>query len=126
MNCLANLVFGATVTSDTCGATTALYNDIAIGNGNDGGGVAATQTNLTNEIQYAAATSVTAPAAASSQSTTSLSKTFTFTTAIAIDEAGLTNANTGNATDYLAIQEFTAIPLTSSDSLTVQWDIQLG
>ena len=109
------------------------FDAIWIGNRN-GGAIAETAGTLTNPINVLNATNVNlTQASGGTGSQTSLDAPFSFTTNLNIDEAGLansiTNATVGNAdnhADFLAIQTFTDIPVTSSDTLNVDWTITLG
>ncbi|KFM18074.1 hypothetical protein AAA799P11_01231 [Marine Group I thaumarchaeote SCGC AAA799-P11] len=133
-DCLATLTFDSAIDgAGNCDHADVEFDGIWIGNQN-AGAITESATNLTNPIDVANATNVNLTAASGATgSQTSLDATFSFTTALNIDEAGLANSvsngtlgNVDAHADFLAIQTFTDIPVTSSDTLNVDWTITLG
>jgi len=126
-NCVVKSVFDRTGTSSVSWAApcpgTTNFKGIAIGSSSTAASDA--NTALGTEVLRAGATSFSLTAAGSGAGAHAvMAKTFTGTTQT-IAEAGVfdNNATGGN---MLARQTFTGIPLQSTDSLTINWDIKFG
>lgn len=128
-NCVVRHLFdNPTTSSQTWNAGNCNSNNNFKGIGIGSGTAAATdaQTALVTEVLRAGATSFSLTAAGSGAGAHAvLAKTFTGTTQT-IAEAGVFDANSTGTGNMLARQTFTGIPLSASDSLTINWDIKFG
>jgi len=103
------------------GATTGVFNYIAIGTGTTA--PASTDTALGAEVARASAT-VGRTTTNVTNDTATWSATFNFTASYAITEAGIFNASTGGT--MLARQTFSAVNVVSGDSLTINWKVTVS
>ena len=136
-NCAAKLLFrGSAAGNSVCtGANTEGFNFIAIGTG---GSTAAANEQASLETEATSAglstpiqgnivwTNSTATGTTAGGATVEITSVFTNTGASQnIDESGLFNS-TDTTDGMFARQVFTAIPVDTNDSLTVEWTISLG
>jgi hypothetical protein len=103
------------------GATTGVFNYIAIGTGTTS--PSASDTALGNEVARASAT-VGRTTTNVTNDTATWSATFNFTASYAITEAGIFNASSGGT--MLARQTFSAVNVVSGDSLTINWKVTVS
>lgn len=123
-DCILEYITG--VSAAGCAASAAdNFRYVHIGTGG-GGSPAETDTSISS-WHAASNTSLGSPTAASGTTTAAavtLSTTFQNVSA-SINEAEIRNGASSSTTDVLAIQEFTAIPLGSTDDLTIDWTISV-
>lgn len=146
-NCVAKLLFqddgagaglgSGTGTSACIGSLNQPWTSIVLGN--DTTAASGTQTGLGvehrgNSLVRAKATTITftnsttASGASTDRSIVTLAKTFTNNSggSNTVSESGLFNSTTVGAGGMFARQQFSAITLSSGDSLTVTWTINIG
>ncbi len=102
------------------GVVTTPFKYIAIGTGT--ASPSASDTALGNEVARASATTGRTTTSVSNDTAT-WSASFSFTSSYAITESGIFDASSGG--NMLARQTFSAVNVSSGDSLTVNWKVQV-
>lgn len=122
-DCILEYITEASVSG--CAAT-ADFQWIHIGTGGDNS-VGETDANLTTWFAVSESTAGSPTAASGTDTAAAVTISTTFdNVSESIDEAAIRNGAASDTTaDTLALQEFTAIPLGSTDDLTIQWTISV-
>lgn len=137
-DCMSDLIFDVQ-TGSACTRPTQKFDIIAIGTG--GATTCTTPPDppddttsaLTTEITSgggervnATTATLTGTTGAATQASMLVEETFTFTAGFTVDEAGVFNAANSASDDALAIQCFTGIPVSNTDTLKVSWTFTVG
>ena len=120
-DCISELIFPVT-TGLQCGGTTQ-FDRVYIGTGDSSGATEGSIALVTPNAQTGFASAAMTPASGGNGADTLITANF-FNVGATIQEASIQESSS-TASDALAIQSFSAIPLGASDDLTIQWTVTI-